>query len=88
MPDVVFGYLRFELRETPGRSTEVWDVLSRRSGAVLGQIRWYGAWRQYVLHPDPTAIFSGDCLHDIADFARQRTRMWAAQKARERASRA
>lgn len=48
--------------------TEVYDVLSRSSGAVLGHIKWYGPWRQYCFFPSPQTIFNPDCLNHINGF--------------------
>jgi hypothetical protein len=34
-------------------------------GSVLGTIRWWGAWRQYVFFPGAGCLFSAGCLEDI-----------------------
>jgi hypothetical protein len=48
--------------------TEVYDVLSKSSGAVLGHIKWYGPWRQYCFFPSPQTVFNPDCLNHINAF--------------------
>jgi len=48
--------------------TEVHDVLSKSSGAILGHIKWYGPWRQYCFWPCPQTIFNPDCLNHINGF--------------------
>lgn len=48
--------------------TAVYEVTNRRSGDILGHIRWFGRWRQYVFHPVAQTVYSKGCLRDIADF--------------------
>ena len=50
------------------RKTSLWHVYSKRSGYLLGEIRWYGGWRQYVFCPCPSTIFNRTCLRDLAAF--------------------
>jgi hypothetical protein len=62
----VSGYLNFERwHELERGTTEVWGVISASSGDELGQIRWYGAWRQYVFFPAQHTLFNKTCLADI-----------------------
>lgn len=51
--------------------TKVWDVMSRSGGYRLAQIRWHGAWRQYVLRPEAQTIWNTGCLTDVQTFIRQ-----------------
>lgn len=48
--------------------TEVWSVVSRRQEAELGQLRWFGRWRQYAFFPGPETVFNPGCLADVAEF--------------------
>lgn len=48
--------------------TLVWDVINIRSGDQIGQIRFYGPWRQYCFLPAPATVFSAGCLGEIAEF--------------------
>jgi hypothetical protein len=48
--------------------TEVYDVLSKSSGGVLGHIKWYSAWRQYCFFPSPQCVFNNGCMSDIIGF--------------------
>jgi hypothetical protein len=63
----VSKYLSFELVEdvSEKRKTQIWDVVSVSSGALLGQIKWWGAWRQYTFHPESYTVFNTDCLFAI-----------------------
>lgn len=53
------------------RKTKRWRILSRKHGTHLGEIRWYGAWRQYTFNPAPATVFNAECLEDIAAFLRR-----------------
>lgn len=49
--------------------TMVWQVISKKSGNLLGQIAWYGPWRQYAFFPVPAdVLFNAECLGDIKAF--------------------
>lgn len=62
-------YLDFESKWSPSGRTIVVTVSNVRSGAVLGEIKWYPAWRQYAFYPSTQkiTIWNGDCLTDIQD---------------------
>ena len=49
--------------------TEVWHIYSNnQKETLLGVIKWYSSWRQYVLEPEPDCIWSWDCLKEVSDF--------------------
>lgn len=47
------------------RKTEIVQVANKKSGFVLGHIRWFGAWRQYCFMPSPNSVFNTGCLNAI-----------------------
>jgi len=57
-----------ELPQRPGLKTRRWDIRNLRGGYSLGDVCWYGPWRQYVFAPEPATEFSVGCLRDIAGF--------------------
>jgi hypothetical protein len=59
-------YLEFFRAGFTGK-TEVYDVLSKSSGFILGHIKWYPAWRQYCFFPSPNCVFNVGCMKDIND---------------------
>lgn len=61
-------YLVFEEVVFVGRKTKTWSVRSKRSDALLGTIKWYGAWRQYTFWPQPQTIWNVGCLADVQKF--------------------
>lgn len=66
-------YLEFVEEPTPpDRKTGIWQVCSRSSGAILGRIKWYGAWRQFCFFPEPLTIFNTGCMDDISEFIAER----------------
>ena len=60
-------YLDFRLTHDTGK-TQVYSVDSRNQGDQLGVIKWYGAWRQYVLETRSGVVWNKGCLHDVTDF--------------------
>jgi len=60
-------YLEFFRAGYTGK-TEVYDVLSKHHGSILGHIKWYGPWRQYCFFPSPNCVFNVGCLNDIIIF--------------------
>ena len=43
-------------------------TVEARGGATLATIEWYPRWRKYVLSPESSAVFSADCLRELAAF--------------------
>jgi hypothetical protein len=41
-------------------------VNSARTGDPLGEIKWYGPWRQYCFFPLENTIFNNGCLDEIS----------------------
>jgi len=60
-------YLRFVMAEQKAK-TQVWQIISKKWGDVLGVIRWYGPWRQYIFYPEKDTIWNKDCLDDVKIF--------------------
>lgn len=57
-------YMEFDKVGDTGK-TEIWNILSESSGFILGQIKWYGPWRQYCFFPSPHSIFNPTGMDDI-----------------------
>lgn len=69
-PKFITFVAMIEYKETVG-----WTVRNKRHGDNLGWIQWYAAWKQYVFSAaDEAAVFSHDCLQDIAAFMQQETK--------------
>ena len=61
-------FIRFEEVPNDGRKTRRWVIENKKSGAELGVVSWYGAWRQYTVVFNEDCVFSGGCLKDIQEF--------------------
>ncbi|MDR1954303.1 MAG: hypothetical protein LBQ21_07545 [Clostridiales Family XIII bacterium] len=62
-------YITFAEVEREGRKTKIFAIINNLSGAVLGNIIWYGPWRQYCFFPaGDHVVFNKGCLEDICGF--------------------
>lgn len=64
-----YKYIYMELDEELPK-TQIFDVMAKNGDVILGQIKWYPQWRQYVFVPNWDTIFSRGCMEDINDFLR------------------
>lgn len=48
--------------------TMVVGVYSKKSGNILGEIKWFGRWHQYAFFPKSETVFNTECLSDIQSF--------------------
>jgi len=71
--DVTYPYIHFEFlpKKKPTAKTTAWSCRNTSSGTEMGQVRWYGPWRQYCFFPVPNTVYSEGCLSDITDFLEQ-----------------
>lgn len=51
-----------------GKKTKFFEIVSAHDSAQLGIVKWHGAWRQYVFHPNTNCIWSHDCLAELSQF--------------------
>ena len=65
-----FKHINFQIIEEKPK-TKVWSCRNNRSGEELGQVKWYGAWRQYCYFPTCPAIYSVSCFEDVNHFIKQ-----------------
>ena len=57
-------YMDFVEIKTSGK-TKRYTIFSRSSSAQLGEIKWWGAWRQYCFFPAEDTVFNCGCMEDI-----------------------
>ena len=60
-------YLEFSITGHKPK-TKIYGVWSKKSGGILGEIKWFGRWRQYAFFPRPETIFNTECLNDIISY--------------------
>lgn len=59
-------YIYFKDEEIPAdRKTKIIGVYSKSSSDKLGEIRWWGAWRQYTFFPASASVWNIDCMNSI-----------------------
>jgi len=62
-------YKYLEFKQIPSKdSRRKFICRNKKVGGELGEIRWFSDWKQYCFFPTVQAIYSSDCLNDIADF--------------------
>ncbi len=57
-----------ELPQRAGLKTRRREIRNLRDGYALGDVYWYGDWRQYVFQPEPGTEFSASYLREIVEF--------------------
>ena len=66
---MISEYLEVRRTTSYDGKTGRYDVMAKRyPGMCLGEIRWFGRWRQYTFFPYPDSVFNNECLRDIAEF--------------------
>jgi len=68
MPELKSEYMIASDVSEPTMATHRWNILSYSSGALLGRVGWYGAWRQYTFSPSGATIFNSSCLSALQVF--------------------
>ena len=59
-------YLIFSDMSFKDAKTKRVGVCSKTKG-LLGEIKWFGRWRQYVFFPYGGTVFNIDCMKDICE---------------------
>lgn len=61
-------YIEFKLADKQNPKTQVWNVVSKHHGNILGAIKWFGRWRQYCFFPEEDTLYNSGCLSAITSF--------------------
>ena len=70
-----------------GRKTPIYLVRvdnAQGMGQLIGKIKFRGAWRQFVFHPEPGTYWNDSCLHTVITFLRALNREWREKHRRGR----
>jgi len=67
MNNVTYTYIEIIEQESSGK-TKRFQIRNRKSGKVIGEIKWYSHWRQYCFFPLGGTVFSAGCMKDIQGF--------------------
>lgn len=57
--------------------TKVWNVKNIQTHQIIGQIKWYSAWREYCFfyhNPREELVLAPSCSEQIARFCRTQMR--------------
>ena len=61
-------WIRFDEIPNEKKKTKTFEINTKDSNALLGHIKWYGAWRCYAFYPEPNTVFERTCMNDIQNF--------------------
>lgn len=68
-------FIRFVERGPLSRlhKTNRWAV-EALDGTLLGEVKWFSAWRRYCFMPERETVFEEECLRGIARFIAARSK--------------
>lgn len=66
-------YIR-NVGDSASGKTCIWFVYSQLHGDKLGEVKWYGRWRQYAFFPSIDTIWNDACLIEVAAFVTKVTK--------------
>ena len=69
-------YLLFLICKQPDRKTPIVTIRTLDGEIVLGEIRFYGAWRKFVFYPKEETLFDSKCLCDIINMINTLQESW------------
>ena len=61
-------WIIFSLYEDTGKTKKYYVFTKDFVSLKLGEIKWFGRWRQYSFFPEPNTVFEKQCLKDITNF--------------------
>ena len=61
-------WVRFEEIPDAKRKTKIFEIKTKDSNILLGQIKWFASWRCYAFYPAADTVFELTCLQDITKF--------------------
>jgi hypothetical protein len=63
-------YLAFVVAPSKGK-TKVVAIVNRHYDEVIGEIRWFGRWRQYCFFPYDGTVWNTDCMESVQEVINQ-----------------
>lgn len=63
-------YLSFVEAPTKGK-TKVIAIVNRHHEEIIGEIRWFGRWRQYCFFPRGETVWNTTCMDDVNSVIKQ-----------------
>lgn len=56
-----------EFPPSSGRKLSIFSILTKQ-GISIGEVKWYGNWRQYCFFPDEDSIYDRKCMMEVINF--------------------
>jgi hypothetical protein len=56
-----------------GKKTDTYAIVAKADCLIIGDIRWYGAWRKYALFVRPETVWEETCLAEVASVLKRLT---------------
>jgi len=60
------NYIRFDDCGKEWAGQPIVDIRNQRTGDDLGELTWYAPWGQWIARFRDRAVWSADCLRDVA----------------------
>jgi len=61
-------WIIFGLYEDTGKTLK-YNIYTKDIPQIkLGEVRWFGRWRQYAFFPESNTVFEKQCMKDITNF--------------------
>jgi len=61
-------WISFYLQSETEKTQKYYVVTKEYFPKKLGEIKWFGKWRQYSFFPEPNTVFEKQCMKDIISF--------------------
>lgn len=61
-------WIKFSLTEDTGKTKKYFVSTNDFESIKLGEVKWFGRWRQYAFFPEPDTVFEHQCMKDIVVF--------------------
>jgi hypothetical protein len=72
MSKVVATYKHIYIEEGASKPrTKVFYVYATLSGQLLGEVSWYGNWRQYTFLVYQRSVYDSGCMDAISEFTKK-----------------
>lgn len=78
-------WIIFQKQDKPvDKKTDVYRIHAKDGNVLLGEVKWFGAWRKYAFYPATCTVFETDCLTDIVKFINRLMNERKAQKQQDK----
>ena len=57
-----------KLNRPENRKTDIYCIATIGTNYIIGEIRWWGAWRKYCFFPNEDTVYDNKCMLQIMNF--------------------